>query len=562
MSSSQNSGSLASDVITYIGVPLAVIGILPVFYNTVLTLAASYKINRWLKRSKLQSSTSVRSDIINRVIEVEFERYAITPLDRSYQKSGYWELSPEPSLLEGGTWSIFQWKKQSIGRKTQRVQYADQLRQPQSEVDFSDLVSYLLDLGAVPNQQGWGALRSRELWISTGSELMKSPDGCYGALKIASRDDSDGHLSLSLTWLQGWTVRNASSLPPYSVCLSQPATLPEKEKVREGLDGPETRPAGTPEDSAPRWLNSSPDQEKGTNGAAIICEISADGLLVAESTNEASQDGSVPTSHKFRIDHLQIRSGSLNGIWFASAATAYGTTSRTALWKYQIPHEILDFARHGTIPCGVLVMLGFVDESATPHWAPDSTSPQTPPPDFSYARRTPSMSPTRQIENWKPHEQYTAQDRTRIEQQRRIQDMHDEVLLADQSRTARISAAFQSSKWDAKLVAEHNLRWLKRSGYIEQPLTLEEAAGAVLYRMVRDVEFASSVFKVLCSWKTWVASGGMRMSDFSALQDVQVAFAHGSVLLALIKRAAAREDGTLSLDIQECIGRWRTVRLG
>jgi hypothetical protein len=137
----------ASDIITYIGVPLAVLGVLPILYNTVVTLAALSRIKRMLRHSKLTALT--RSDVVNRVIEVELPRYAVTPWDRfePAQRDRYWTLSRHPSSIPGGSWTTFNWKRNAIGVKTQRVEYADQLRQPQVEVAFDELVSYLLDLG-------------------------------------------------------------------------------------------------------------------------------------------------------------------------------------------------------------------------------------------------------------------------------------------------------------------------------------------------------------------------------------------------------------------------------
>ena len=188
----------AVDIITYIGVPLAVLGVLPILYNTAVTLAALSRIKRMLRHSRLTALT--RSDVVNRIIEVELPRYAVTPWDRFEQRHEYWNLSPHPSSIPGGTWTTFNWRTNAIGIKTQRVEYADQLRQPQVDVAFGELVSYLLDLGAVPDAHGWKLLRSTGLWTPVGCALMNSPDGQRKVLSIAPLDDSDGHLSLAATW--------------------------------------------------------------------------------------------------------------------------------------------------------------------------------------------------------------------------------------------------------------------------------------------------------------------------------------------------------------------------
>jgi hypothetical protein len=51
----------APDIITYIGVPLAVLGVLPIIYNTISTLATLAKVRRMLRRSRLVGIT--RGDV-------------------------------------------------------------------------------------------------------------------------------------------------------------------------------------------------------------------------------------------------------------------------------------------------------------------------------------------------------------------------------------------------------------------------------------------------------------------------------------------------------------------
>ncbi len=153
-----DSGTSATDIITYIGVPLAVLGVLPILYNTVVTLVNVSRIKRMLRHSRLTALT--RSDVVNRVIEIELPRYAVTPWDRFQHRREYWSLARHPSAIPGGSWTTFNWRTNAIGIKTQRVEYADQLRQPQVEVAFTELVCYLLDLGAVPDPHGWKLLRS------------------------------------------------------------------------------------------------------------------------------------------------------------------------------------------------------------------------------------------------------------------------------------------------------------------------------------------------------------------------------------------------------------------
>lgn len=375
MSNSDN-GYSATDIITYIGVPLAVLGVLPILYNTVATLAALSKIKRMLRRAKLTALT--RSDIVNKVIEVELPRYAVTPWDRFTESSGYWQLPRQPSQIPGGSWTTFNWKTNTIGIKTQRVEYADQLRQPQVEVAFDELVSYLLDLGAVPNAHGWKLLRSTGLWTPSGCALMSSPGGDK-ALTIAPLEDSDGHLSLAVNWSSSWTTRDFASLPPYWVRLppsppQKPTALnadvlsASKDTSEEPTVDEDTRDPKLKAMASNQSLDSIQRRAESNSSTTIACHLSVDGLVAALSQeSETPQSGQSPQG--LYIEHLRKRTGRLDGVWFASAATAYGTTSQTMLWNYKIPDEILNFASQDSVPCGILSILGIVDDSQTPKWA-------------------------------------------------------------------------------------------------------------------------------------------------------------------------------------------------
>jgi hypothetical protein len=376
---------------------------LPILYNTIATLVALSRIRRMLRHSKLTALT--RSDVVNRVIEVELPRYAVRPMDRIADRDEYWTLSRHPSSIPGGSWTTFNWRMNVIGLNTQRVEYADQLRQPQVEVALDELVSYLLDLGAQPDPNGWRLLRSSGLWTPVGCTLMRAPDGLNNALTIAPLDGSDGHLSLAVTWTGPWTTRDHSHLPPYWVRLYPPppprkAVADEDTTTTEPEDGDssksaaERRNSDEPLQKAPtsssstRKLSLDSVQHEGASNARqpITCQISSDGIVTALSRPESNnpnpsspdyyqQPQPQPHDQTLHIDHLRIRAtNTTTGIWFASAATAYGTSSQTILWNYKIPDSTLTFARRETVPCGVLVLLGVVDESATPEWASTSAA--------------------------------------------------------------------------------------------------------------------------------------------------------------------------------------------
>jgi hypothetical protein len=80
--------------------------------------------------------------------------------------------------------------------------------------------------------------------------------------------------------------------------------------------------------------------------------------------------------------------------------------------------------------------------------------------------------------------------------------------------------------------------------------------------MVLDGQFAASVYRMLDLWKAWADNGGMRRTDLAAVQDDQLSFARASLLIAVIKDTSTALEGTLSMDLQECLRMWKQVRLG
>jgi hypothetical protein len=57
-------------------------------------------------------------------VKVELPTFTIAPLERG---------------------SELYWKKLVVGWKQYRIQYADRLHEPSAEIDFSDLIHFLLD---------------------------------------------------------------------------------------------------------------------------------------------------------------------------------------------------------------------------------------------------------------------------------------------------------------------------------------------------------------------------------------------------------------------------------
>ncbi|KAF4988105.1 hypothetical protein FGRMN_9971 [Fusarium graminum] len=534
-----DNGRSLTDIITYIGVPLAVLGVLPILYNTLSTLVSLAKIK------------------LNRVIEIELPRYAVKPLDRFQDRPEYWTLSRHPSCIPGGSWTMFNWKTHSIGMKTQRVEYADQVRQPQVEVAFDELVCYLLDLGAVPNPRAWKLLRSSGLWTPVGCCLMMSPEGEQDALTVAPSNDSDGNLSLAVTWSSSWITRNYSDLPPYWLRLPLPLQM-----VETGDN------SGTSADISPRpHLDMNELLDKPNDGnenysksnKAITCQISMSGLATALTNQEHLSNSTAMDLEGLHIDHLRVHPIKSNGIWFASAATAFGTSSQTILWNYKIPDEILSFARKETVPCGVLVVLGVVDESETPTWATKHNDYGVDLQQFTKRSQEERNAIAEEARMPPAQRAAAAQARRHRDNERSMQDTRDKLRASQLRRDQRMMEALQSPRWDTKLVAEHSLRWLQGRGHWDESTTIKDAVGYILHRMVLDEEFAANICRMLDKWKAWADVGGMKQSDYQAVQDDQAGFAYATMLVAIIRDASTAFEGTVAMDLQECLRMWKKL---
>ncbi|KAI2615204.1 hypothetical protein GGR54DRAFT_632303 [Hypoxylon sp. NC1633] len=533
--SNDNSNASPTDIITYIGVPLAVLGILPILWNSALTLWTAFQVRRALKQNHIpRQAAVVRADIVNRIIEVDFERMALSPPPLGRAAPGYWEPGSDSddaakwrhSSLPGGSWTILvpPWEPGTIGRVTQRLQYADELRQPQVEVELRALVHYLLDLGAVPVARGWRALKERELWTKKGEVLLLA-DGGYSALEVTPRADAEGMLSLRVVWLRGWTSRGPRSLPLGAVRLISGGTV-----------------AGT-------------HGQEPILGADIICRISASGIQSA--SRYYAKDQALDGEHESQLDiqHLHPRRGSLHGAWFASTAVAYAmATTQAVLWDYIIPSDILDFATAETVPCGVLVLLGLADNADVLQWVPGGMpspvpsreSSGLPAIDLSTDRRTLTMT--------KDQDPVVARERASENHRRRMAEREEEVR--------RDHAA--GSAHDPSRVAATSLRWLQGSAHVDTSLqTPSEAAGPLLHRIVCEPAFAASVFDMLDAWKGWAsAASGMGRPHLEGLQAHKVEFAVASVLLGVVGEVVVSEVGVLAVDMTECMTRWKTVRSG
>ena len=378
----------ATDIITYIGVPLAVLGVLPILYTFVLAIFTRRRIRALLRQhghkplstSRPHDGFTIRSSPMTSLIEVELPRYTVAPLERNHEE--YWRTTEEmghgeeehhrllnraestlsmveegrvSGYLRGGSWRAFHWKKLLVGKKLYRIQYEDELREPPAEIDFSDLVHFLLDWGAVPDPMGWEKLRSNGLWTPAGTVLLKKQEDenenkrarVDWVLRTTMPDESDGVLSLTIKWSRDFEsvseIRGAASLPPGWGRLSQPALLDRKDKIESDRK------------DLPSRIEDLKLQTKHAHDSTSFRFHTQDNTI-SQVNWETSNIETGFTSQAFSS---LLPSASA---WFSSAASSLLSTqpSSASLWSFTPPTALTTFTRRDSVPCGILVLLSLL----------------------------------------------------------------------------------------------------------------------------------------------------------------------------------------------------------
>lgn len=131
-----------------------------------------------------------------------------------------------------------------------------------------------------------------------------------------------------------------------------------------------------------------------------------------------------------------------------------------------------------------------------------------------------------------------------------------------QRAEARMVEALQSPKWDNRLIAEHALTYLQKAGHVKSDHDLKRTVEVLLCAMIRDVQLANDLVKMLDGWKSFVDNGGIKKADYLVLKEDVMMFAYATLILALIEDSVTAASGSLAMDLQECVRIWKKVRLG
>lgn len=580
------SGTTPTDIITYIGVPLAVLGVLPILYTSSRALWTQRSIRSILKRHGLLDSALTRVSLVGGIVEVELPRCTVTPLDRDAD-ADYWKLNVLHFPLKGGSWSLFHWNRLVTGRVLYRCQFKDELVLPQADIDFEELVAFLLDRGAVPDAHGWHILKTVGLWAPPGTAILRPPQGMSGVvLTVAAPDNSDGVLSLQVNWKPQWDLRNSVSLPPFWMRLEQPMSA--KTDYDKGIalkSVPEVTGASRPETGQSKTLSrqntlvadavedtaSATSESSSSKPASLLAEIERSKALIAKSDTDSVRF-KITQEHVNRVlfeikgvatgEQRDLTSlGETFDLWFACAASALSQDGYSGIWNFAIPSQIVKFARQKSIPCGVMVVLGHLSEENVPPWA--SPPPKAGESSADIAQRMQEDLLARRLESAMPPAQ--AAESKRVRAQRESQRFHHSHLKRMQAleeyQQQRLLEAIQSPRLDNQIVAEANLAYLVDQEIVPSDFNLNDLAQAVLYLTVLDESQAKLIADILERWLLWWQFGGMQRAQLDFLIENKVAFCYASALVAVVQRANSG-DGNLSSDMLDCMKAWRRVRLG
>ena len=83
------------DIITYIGVPLAVLGVSPILYNFVVAFVVKWSLKRKVAVVGLQRDVKATSRLMNGIVELELPIYQVYLVERSRQA-----VEPTTGLLQ------------------------------------------------------------------------------------------------------------------------------------------------------------------------------------------------------------------------------------------------------------------------------------------------------------------------------------------------------------------------------------------------------------------------------------------------------------------------------
>lgn len=341
----------ATDVITYVGVPLAVLGVMPILYTFVSALYTRSHLRRVLHRNNLDAQ--IRARLMTGVVEVDLPVFQLEPLHRD--EARYWTKPVLPMSIEGASWSNFNWFMRETDRVCARLQRSDQIILPESKIDFEKLVTFLLDRGASPSSNGFHALRHRGQQIPVGTILIdiKGETALHiPVLTVAKPGERHGSISLKLHWSKELHYRDSNSLPLSWICI--PSVEAQQVPALVSNDNSMVSDS-TQIDSVTRETANSIFLQQDR----IAIQIGVSGVEDVNIETETNRNARI----SLQPGHLELFSVADPHweAWFACAAIAvFGFKHRT-VFRYKTSYKVLYFAREGEFPVSAAFYQNLID---------------------------------------------------------------------------------------------------------------------------------------------------------------------------------------------------------
>lgn len=338
----------ATDIITYVGVPLAVLGVMPILYTFIFALYTRSHLRRILHRNNLDAQ--VRARLMTGVVEVDLPVFQLEPLRRD--EARYWSKPVLPMSIEGASWSHFNWFKRETDRVCVRFQRSDKMILPEGKIDFEKLVEFLLDRGASPSSKGFHALRHRGQQIPVGTVLIDikgDTANTIPVLTIAKPGERHGSISLKLHWSKELQYRDSNSLPLSWICI--PSEQVQQVQVPVSIDNSMVSDRTQIDSVKSRTTNSG-----FLHQPSVAIQIGAMGV-----EQVIIEMGQIATN--LQPDHLRLFSVADPHweAWFASATIAvFGFKLRT-VFRYKPSTKVLYFAREGEFPVRAAFYLNLIE---------------------------------------------------------------------------------------------------------------------------------------------------------------------------------------------------------
>ncbi len=503
---------------------------MPVLYTSFMALLTRNRILNTIKSNSI-APVITRISLLSGVVEVDLPRWTLHTLDR--EEPGYWKLNNRPSTVKGGSWTLQNWQKVVTGKSTYRIQHADELRQPQAEIQMADLVTFLLDRGAAPSPHGLRLLRTMGMQTPPNTPLLIYGSG-KPVLSVSTPDESDGRLSLKLHWNDDFgSGRSVDSLPPYWIRIAS-------QKLSSERTYPPVRlllgPSGLQDVRV-----ETPDSRKSTAGMkeGMVDHVKLDEYA---SPDEPLDDNMV--------------------LWFAAATVAVCTEDQGGLTRFAIPQKIHSATRRDAMPLGVLVLLGMRKEGDTPLYAERARIRQQMEQQKRHQELQAQTARQRELAVLSPADRAKAQG---VDGLKRLQQMQTDRMQREAEELERKSEALTSQRVGNHIVAEAALAWLQEHGHLAKDpdeASLHTVATWAVSAMLFDASFASAVVSVLDAWVQWV---DLVMNDehYEMIKANQIHFCYAAILINQI--AVYETHGRtqpVARDLDDCQRVWGRVCLG